>query len=122
MNAMRTVLILGLVLSVVTGCGTFIARTPWREECGGLTRVYPATWVDYDLAVRRGIVDHYETGSRVPERLGNVCVGVLDTPISLVTDTLCLPVDLYSLLFGDQRAVVYPGDREDWARQPAAKD
>ena len=111
MVAMRKVLLLVLVFPLLAGCGTFVARTPLREECGGLTRVYPATWADIDLVLIHGAFAHYETETRASQKIGLFCIGVLDTPISLVTDTLCLPVDVYYLLFRKHRVFNY-----DWSR------
>jgi len=35
-----------LCLPFLAGCGTFVARTGWRQECSGIPRYYPATSVD----------------------------------------------------------------------------
>lgn len=90
---MRYVIILLLFVPFLSGCGTFFARTGWRAESPFMTKLYPATSWDYHFAVRLGVTDYHRTGRSINERIGNVCMGVLDAPISIITDTVWLPFD-----------------------------
>ena len=90
---MRKIWILLLVVPALNGCGTFVARTGWRTEVH-LPKLYPATAEDI-RNIRRGAVDPYNIGYTAGERIGMFVGGVLDTPFSLITDTLCLPYDLW---------------------------
>jgi uncharacterized protein YceK len=86
----RSLYLLAL-LPLITGCGTFIARTG-NPDAGTLWRFYPATGVDGAL-LTAPCNPNEEWGS-MPRRVGATCIGLVDLPISLVTDTICFPFDL----------------------------
>jgi uncharacterized protein YceK len=94
MRIQNRVFILLFCVPILSGCGTFVARTGWRAESPYLTRVYPATSWDYHLAVRLGLLDRYQSERSGIERAGMFCLGIADLPISLLTDTVCLPMDI----------------------------
>lgn len=100
-RATASFLILAPLLLACTGCGTILARnalTAYDFEDPTkriVAPVYPATVIDAGY-ISASVSGHYgdkkiSAGDRVV-----VCFGViLDIPISLTTDTLCLPYDIY---------------------------
>jgi uncharacterized protein YceK len=83
-----------LWMSCLTGCGTFVARSGMLAAIGGPPRYYPATCLDATILV--DLVVPEKTSGGFPVRLGRSCLGLLDMPISLVTDTLWLPFDIWA--------------------------
>jgi uncharacterized protein YceK len=88
------------MLPLLSGCGTFVARTGWRHEVAGIPQYYPATVVDAQFIASPFYIlidspsDYYESPSTLPRVILGCLVGVVDLPISLVTDTVCIPVDM----------------------------
>jgi uncharacterized protein YceK len=87
------------ILATMDGCGT-ICRNEFKEAES--VQVYPATRYDsfviVDMGLKGGVavgfpedytVLHYIIGCPLA-----VVLGLVDLPISLITDTLCLPYDL----------------------------
>lgn len=93
---------LAVVLLLVTGCGTWMARSGWRYEGGGWPRYYPATWFDLN------------TLQYWPKPWGRFYL--IDLPVSLTTDTICLPLDLLSHF--DKGLQI---DDEAWSKLRSAK-
>lgn len=91
---MKKILIIIAMLPFLSGCGTFVARTGWRNECSGIPRYYPATVVDAQIIAAPFNLD--AELSSLPRRLFGCLVGIVDLPISLVTDTVCIPLDIWS--------------------------
>ena len=91
----KTLIILLLCLPFFTGCGTLCARTPWRNEISDIPRFYPATYFDGCLLIAPCNPNNEAWGS-FPRRLGIWCIGLVDLPFSLVTDTLCFPLDIWA--------------------------
>ena len=83
----RWFLAVGLLL--FCGCGTWMARSGWRYEGGGWPRYYPATWWDLQALDPS---QHLITDQLCPKPWGYL----IDLPVSLATDTICLPLDLLS--------------------------
>jgi uncharacterized protein YceK len=92
MRASLLLTISGLaMLGFLTGCGTIIARTDTSDQLGDF---YKATKVD--VFVMRTGGDVYAGGHGSVPLSGTLVLvpfHVIDIPISLVTDTLCLPND-----------------------------
>lgn len=93
---MKRVLLIFFCLSFLTGCATLIARTPLREMGDAdFPRSYPATYMD-----SMGLVDSfrpngpYKGAFEWPLRIGSAILLLVDFPISIVTDTICLPLDI----------------------------
>ncbi|NCC49876.1 MAG: YceK/YidQ family lipoprotein [Spartobacteria bacterium] len=91
---------IGVLLTMpilVTGCATVIVRSSPHEIAPG---PYPAT--RFDLAFTKEYVSRDTrnawTGDsvRFRDRAGVLTLCVLDIPFSLVTDTVLLPVDLFT--------------------------
>ncbi len=86
-------------LGFVTGCGTLERVSMYADPetfHNQYTAFYPAT--DYDLvAISTGGRDWLAGGHGEPSRWEAAFVvpfHVLDIPISIATDTLCIPVDI----------------------------
>jgi len=81
---------------VFTGCGTAATRTGAKSEFSNkFPPVYPATYVDagfISAPCRSGF-----TGSAA-KKTGACIMGLIDLPISLATDTLILPYDIYKVI------------------------
>ncbi len=97
---MRKMIII-LILPFLTGCGTFFARTGWRHEGSGIPRFYPATYIDGALIVSP-TNQHNEGRDSYSRRIGLFGLGLLDLPFSLVSDTLCIPWDIWNYQPRDQ--------------------
>ena len=52
MFKMKKKLILLFLIPLLSGCGTCIARSAFRNEIGGIPQYYPATCVDAELVSR----------------------------------------------------------------------
>ncbi len=89
---MKRVLIILLCFPFIIGCGTFLARSGLRSEISDIPRFYPATNVDGGIIVGSFINEDW---SPWPRRIGLFCLGLVDFPISIVTDTVCLPLDIW---------------------------
>ena len=88
---MKSTICLLLLLPLITGCGTFIARTG-NPDAGSLWRVYPATGVD--AALLTAPCNPNEEWGSMSRRFGAAGIGLIDLPISLITDTICFPFDV----------------------------
>lgn len=87
-----------LAIFVLSGCGTIAARV---RDTAPDVKVYPAATADavlFYLACCTGFI-HMEgkqsLGTTVAFRTVVPILAIVDTPISLVTDTIFLPYDLY---------------------------
>lgn len=92
MESMRKTVIALPVFLLMTGCGTFLARRG-DPHAASLPHVYPATYLSGTF-----VVAPWSEGGGLdpmPYRLSLTAVGIVDTPISLLTDTLCLPFDAF---------------------------
>ena len=83
-----------MLVPFLSGCGTFMARTPWRELGGGLPRYYPATAVS-GYCVAMPFLSAERSSKSWQELTLFSAMGVVDLPISLVTDTIALPYDAF---------------------------
>ena len=92
---MKRILIILILTPLLNGCGTFVARTGWRNEASDIPRFYPASYVSGALLVGPCMPSNDGWGS-VPRRLGVMCIGLVDLPFSLVTDTVFLPLDIWA--------------------------
>jgi uncharacterized protein YceK len=90
---MKKMILMLAMVPLLTGCGTFLARTPWRDE-GILPRYYPATAVS-GYCVAMPFMSEDRTHKPWPQRTLVGMMGIVDLPISLVTDTICLPYDAF---------------------------
>lgn len=100
LDNMRKLIIALALVTLLSGCGTFIARTDWRHEGGGIPAFYPASYVDGALLVSS--CNPEIDGRSLPRRVGVGLLGVVDLPVSVVTDTLCLPLDIRDYFGSDQ--------------------
>jgi len=83
-----------LTTLLLNGCGTFFARSDWRDEGDGITKFYPATCIDGVLIASPFMPSMYERKpAYVPPLLG--IAGLVDLPISLATDTILIPYDAW---------------------------
>ena len=87
---MKKLLVLLLLPPLITGCATYIARTG-NPDARVLPCFYPATYIDAVL-IGAPCNPNSEWGP-MRRRLGATCIGVVDMPFSLATDTICLPFD-----------------------------
>ena len=87
--------------SFLSGCGTLVARVGFPDGSSDIPQYYPATVVDaqlifspfYLLIVEPSEI--YEDDlTTLPRALLACLVGVVDLPISLVSDTICIPLDI----------------------------
>ena len=76
-----------------SGCGTFVERFP-LDSHPKPPICYPATCFDGQLIAGPFIPDNYET-SGFPKLAGCMLIGIVDLPISLAIDTVCIPYDIY---------------------------
>ena len=95
----RAAIALLVIVCFCSGCGTFVTRTGVSGlSFGGADSefhpVYPAT-VDVDFWLLSA--PFRSDGGSAGERAGYLIFGLCDTPISLVTDTLFLPYDIYKM-------------------------
>ena len=91
---MKKIMFMALIVPFLSGCGTFWARTPYREFGGGLRQYYPATSVSCYCVAMPFL--SAERSSKSWQELTLLSVmGVVDLPISLVTDTIALPYDAF---------------------------
>jgi uncharacterized protein YceK len=90
----KPLLLLALIPALLSGCGTFIARTAFREESHP-PRYYPATCIDGYGISRPFYRDSYRD-SLGPKAVAVSLGSLVDLPISLATDTLCLPLDIWA--------------------------
>ena len=91
---MKKIMFMALIAPFLSGCGTFMARTQWREM-GGLPRYYPATAVS-GYCVAMPFLSAERSSKSWQKRTLISVGGVVDLPISLVTDTIALPYDAFS--------------------------
>ncbi len=91
-RVLTVILICILSLPGLTGCGTFGARSELRDTMEP-PRYYPATYLD--AVVWGKLFDPVKDSSQILVRIGGACLIILDLPISLVTDTLWLPCDIW---------------------------
>lgn len=90
--------VLGLLLALLqVGCATVLVRSSKHEITPG---PYPATRYDGRF-IANGFTSDTRNGwtgdrMRVRDRVAILFLGLLDMPFSLVTDTLCLPVDIFA--------------------------
>ena len=89
----KSIIIFTLLPVILSGCGTINARMPLDST--SRTRFYPATCFDGQMIGAPFIPDNYDT-SGFPKLAGCLLMGVIDLPISLVTDTICIPVDIWA--------------------------
>lgn len=92
---MKKVIVLLLIVPLLTGCGTFFARTGWRDEASDIPRFYPAAALDCGMMC----IWHNDPSvarKSLWRKLLWSSVGLIDLPISLVTDTVCLPFDIWN--------------------------
>lgn len=92
---MKKVIFLILLVPFLAGCGTYFARSGWRNESSDIPRFYPATAMDYGMmSIWR---DNPNTQRKsVGTKILWSSVGLIDTPISIVTDTICIPLDIWA--------------------------
>ncbi|MFA6172798.1 MAG: YceK/YidQ family lipoprotein [Kiritimatiellales bacterium] len=90
---MKKMMFVLFLLPLLTGCGTFFMRTGWRNELSDVPRFYPASYMDGVLLIAPCNPNFAEKS--MPSRLGMTCIGLVDLPISIVTDTLCIPLDIW---------------------------
>ena len=96
MKMIQNVIIVLMTLAI-TGCGTIMGR---QDFSPGDIRTYPATRTDgaWIWACVSGNSIFQEKGSGMERLAGRTVVPfcfLIDLPVSLVTDTLMLPVDIY---------------------------
>lgn len=90
---MKQMMFILVLVPFLSGCGTFIARSQWRDE-GIMPRYYPATAFS-GYCVAMPFLSEERTHKPLPKRALIGVVGVVDLPVSLVTDTICLPYDAF---------------------------
>lgn len=83
-----------------TGCGTILARSD-----GGVwdsPRLYPATQVNAEFL---GVIGEEPNSGDIGQQLACAVspLFLLDLPISIATDTLCLPFDIYKCRTFDKK-------------------
>ena len=89
---MKTSFLLGACLLLLTGCGTIATRTSTRNMISDtLPAVYAATSIDAGLISATSRPEFGSAGKRAAASIA----GLIDLPISIATDTLFLPYDLY---------------------------
>ncbi len=94
----KATVFLGLLLSLLqVGCATVLVRSSKHEITPG---PYPATRYDGRF-IANGFTSDTRNGwtgdrMRARDRVAILLLGLLDMPFSLVTDTLCLPVDIFA--------------------------
>jgi uncharacterized protein YceK len=90
---MKRMMFIVMLVPFLSGCGTFMARIQWREMAG-MPRYYPATaFSGYCVAMP---FLSAERSSKSWQELTLISViGVVDLPISLMTDTIALPYDAF---------------------------
>lgn len=86
---MKLAWIASLLIPLVSGCGTLVARTGYMNEGRECAPYYPATVIDCGFMGNAFDQEDRTFSDRV-ELMG---LGVVDFPISLVIDTICLPYD-----------------------------
>ena len=59
-----------------------------------MTRYYPATCLDGEMVAGPFIPSNYDVAG-FPKLAGCFVLGIVDLPISLVTDTICVPADIW---------------------------
>ena len=104
----QQIIILSLVL-LSTGCMSGCATSMVRSSSSAPPLVYPAT--AWDCLSLYEVTVHGETFyGRLEwwQRPFGVLFFVIDTPISLVTDTLHLPGDLYKCVKSDEKGIEQP--------------
>ena len=100
MKNLLTVIALTACQGLTLGCGTIVGRQYPSLRAEPDTSYYPATWFDASLVVNgaAGFSSRPSdrAGGHIPhpaEGLIMVLTGILDLPVSLVTDTVLLPLD-----------------------------
>ena len=86
---------------LLSGCGTLAVRAGFPDEPSDMPQYYPATVVDAQLVFSPFYLliveptEIYEDDlTTLPRALLACLVGVVDLPISLVSDTIYLPWDI----------------------------
>lgn len=82
------------LMTIMAGCATYRVRNP---DCRSVPHAYPAVEVDcrewiWEMGILGNVCDA-KLGWLT--RIAVVICSMVDLPISVVTDTLCLPWDLY---------------------------
>jgi uncharacterized protein YceK len=86
---LRVIMLASLLALAANGCGTF-CNTLWLSEGEGGGRIYGGVRVDGEL-VHGCLEDKDDTSGR---RALKMAVAVTDIPLSVVADTLTLPVTI----------------------------
>ena len=93
-HVIKTLALVVCVIPFLLGCGTLTARAYRSEFSDDFWPVYPATYCDVGLvSAPFRPMEEVSPGRRV----GMCVIGIFDLPISLATDTLLLPYDIYVL-------------------------
>jgi uncharacterized protein YceK len=97
--------ILALILTMTTGCATFVTRVgvPGKvcENANAGRAPYPAVCLDGEI-LRSTACDSRDTPRITTARMLALSFGVmLDAPFSFAFDTICLPYDLWQ--YGRER-------------------
>ena len=88
---MRTCMLVLLFGLAMTGCATVAARSSQHGE-KQTSGVYPATRMDAGMIATP--FDPDAKDEPAGRRWGRCGLGLIDLPVSLISDTVCLPYDL----------------------------
>jgi uncharacterized protein YceK len=104
----RVIMLASLLALAANGCGTF-CNTLWLSEGEGGGRIYGGVRVDGEL-IRACLEDKDDTSGR---RALKVAVAVADIPLSIVADTLTLPVTIPTTVMGASSRSQLPEDPKE---------